>query len=190
MDLLPELEGRHAYRGMAEEPLPREQVERLLKAACLAPSCYNNQPWRLIAVSGETLVRLREALSEGNRWATRAPLIIVLATKPSLDCRLDAGRDYAHFDLGQAALALQLQAVREGLRAHPIAGYSAAKVKKTIGLPEDFVPLCLIIVGKPGDDGLLTDWQKERERGGRERKALGEVAFDNEWERSWETKSE
>jgi len=182
VDTLPELEARRAYRAISEEPIADEVVRRVLHAATLAPSCFNNQPWRLVAVRGRKLAALREALTEGNRWATRAPLIVVIATKPALDCRLDEGRDYAFFDAGQAALALQLQATREGLYAHPIAGYSPSKVKRALGLPEDFVPLTLIIVGKPGTDELLADRQKEQEAGPRKRKADSEVLFDEEWE--------
>jgi nitroreductase len=181
MDLLPELTQRRALRSIAADPLPDDQINRLLEAAILAPSCFNNQPWRMIAVHGEKLPLLREALGENNKWATRAPLIVVFATKPSLDCRLDGGRDYAYFDLGQAALAFQLQATREGLYAHPIAGYSPAKVAKAVGLPEDFVPLTLVIVGKPGDSSLLSERQAEGEKSPRQRKSLAEVAFHDVW---------
>lgn len=181
MDILPELLARRAYRSFSPETLPEEQVNRLLEAAVLAPSCANNQPWRIVAVEGETLPALKEALTEGNKWATSAPLIVLFATKPSLDCRSDGGRDYAYFDLGQAALALQLQAVREGLYAHPIAGYAAAKAARAVSLPEDFVPLVLVIVGRPGDSSLLSDRQAESERAPRQRKPLAEVAFRDRW---------
>jgi nitroreductase len=182
MDLLPELAARRALRALAADPLPEDQINRLLEAATFAPSCFNNQPWRLIAVSSETLPALRETLSENNKWATRAPLIVVFATKPSLDCRLDAGRDYAYFDLGQAAMALQLQAAHEGLYAHPIAGYAPAKAAKAVGLPEDFVVLTLVIVGKPGDASLLSERQLEGEKAPRQRKSMGEVAFRDRFE--------
>jgi nitroreductase len=182
MDLLPELLARRAFRSISAEPLPEDQIHRLLEAATLAPSCFNNQPWRLVAVHGANLPALREALTESNKWATRAPLIVLFATKPSLDCRLDAGRDYAYFDLGQAALALQLQATREGLYAHPIAGYSPAKAAKAVGLPEDFVALTLVIVGRPGDGSLLSERQAEGEKAPRQRKPLAEVAFHDSWE--------
>ena len=185
MDHLPELAARRAYRSISAEPLSDAEVERLLEAATLAPSCFNNQPWRLVAARGESLDKVREALTEGNRWATRAPLVVVLATKPSLDCRQDEGRDYAYFDTGLAAMALMLEATRMGLYAHPIAGYSPAKVRKAVGLPPDFVPLALVVVGKPGDDSLLAEWQKEREAGPRQRKPLSEVAFDGTWEKPW-----
>jgi nitroreductase len=185
VDLLPELVARRALRSFAADPLPEDQVSRLLEAASLAPSCSNNQPWRMVAVSGDTLPSLRETLNENNRWATRAPLIIVFATKASLDCRLDAGRDYAYFDLGQAAMALQLQATREGLYAHPIAGYAATKAAKAVGLPEDFVVLTFVIVGKPGDGSLLSERQIEGEKAPRQRKSLGEVAFRDRFSVAW-----
>lgn len=177
MTILNELTERRARRAIAADPIPQESVARILEAATLAPSCFNNQPWRMVAVQGETLVDLRAALSENNAYAKRAPLIMVMATKPSLDCRLEGGRDYAQFDLGMAAMGLMLQATREGLIAHPIAGYSPAKAAKAVGLPEDFVVVTLIIVGLPGDDALLNDRQKEGERSARQRKPLGEVAF-------------
>jgi nitroreductase len=187
MDILPELAARRARCSIAADPLPVEQVQRLLCAATLAPSCANSQPWRIVAVTGERFPAVRQALSEGNRWATRAPLIVVMATKSSLDMRLDGGRDYAYFDLGMAALALMLQATREGLFAHPIAGYTPSKVVKAAALTEDFVPLNLIIVGKPGDDALLNEGQKMRENGPRQRKGLEEIAFNGSWEKAWGT---
>ncbi|HUW42072.1 MAG TPA: nitroreductase family protein [Rectinemataceae bacterium] len=185
MDILAEIENRRAFRAIAPEPLGEDQIERLLKAATLAPSCFNYQPWRLVAVTGDRLPALREALTEGNKWATRAPLIVVLATKPSLDCRSDQGRDYAAFDLGMAAMGLMLQATKEGLRAHPIAGYNPVKAAKAVGLPEDFTAFNLIIVGKPGDESLLAEWQLEREHGARQRKSLSEVAFRDSWDKPW-----
>ncbi|HET7838141.1 MAG TPA: nitroreductase family protein [Rectinemataceae bacterium] len=185
MDIISEIEKRRAFRSMSGEALDEEVVERMLRAATLAPSCFNSQPWRIFAVMGERLPVLREALSANNKWATAAPLIVVMATKPSLDCRLDGGRDYAFCGLGLAAMNLMLQATREGLYAHPIAGFSPAKAAKAIDLPEDFVPLTLIIVGRPGSSELLSESQLEREHSGRERKALGEVAFRDSWGSPW-----
>jgi nitroreductase len=43
----------------------------------LAPSCFNNQPWRLVFVSEpEVLDKLHETLSGGNAWARAGSLII------------------------------------------------------------------------------------------------------------------
>lgn len=181
MDLMKEIAERRAYRGLSPEPLEEGQIQRLLQAAHLAPSCFNKQSWRFVAVTGDALTGLRETLAEGNKWATRAPLIVAAVQKPSLDCRLDEGRDYAPFDLGLAVMSLVLQATHEGLVAHPIAGYSPGKVRKTLGIPEDYVVQTLVIVGRKGSDELLSDWQKERETGPRQREPLEKVAFRNRW---------
>ncbi len=185
MEIISEIEERRSFRALSEDALADEVVERLLRAATLAPSCFNSQGWRMIAVMGERLGALKEALSANNKWATRAPLIVVMATKPSLDCRLDYGRDYAYFGLGMAAMNLMLQATREGLYAHPIAGYSPAKAAKAVDLPEDLVPLTLIIVGKPGSSELLSEGHLEKERSPRDRKPLFEVAFRDSWTSPW-----
>ena len=186
MTLLPTIVERRARRAVAADPIPRETVSRLLEAATLAPSCFNNQPWRLVAVTGERLEVLRTALTEGNKWATRAPLIVAFATKPSLSCRSDGGRDYAFFDLGMAAMSFMLQATHEGLIAHPIAGYSVAKAAKAIELEPDLVLVTLVVVGMPGDESLLAEWQLQREHGARERKPLGEVAFKDVYGQAWD----
>ncbi|MEI6875926.1 MAG: nitroreductase family protein, partial [Spirochaetota bacterium] len=48
MTLLPELVERRARRAIAPDPIPEETVTRILEAASLAPSCFNNQPWRIV----------------------------------------------------------------------------------------------------------------------------------------------
>lgn len=188
MNLLPELEARRAFRAISPEPVEAAVVGRILEAAFLAPSCMNRQPWRIVAVrKGDASHQaVAEALTPGNSWGLQAPLFFVLATKPSLDCRLEEGRDYAFFDLGQAALALQLQATREGLYAHPVAGYAPAKVKAAVNLPEDFVPLCVVIAGLPGDPAALAEPVRARESAPRSRKPLSETAFAGTFGAAWQ----
>ncbi|HOV39637.1 MAG TPA: nitroreductase family protein [Spirochaetales bacterium] len=181
-DLVPELEKRRAKRALSEKPIPQEVVERILKAAILAPSCFNNQPWRfIVAQDPESLSKVKSCLSSNNKWATASPLIILVATKADLDCKLEGEREYALFDTGMAVMALQLQAIREGLYAHPIAGYQVLDLKRAFHIPNDFVLIALIILGYPGPETLLTDKQKEQETAERLRKPLSEVVSYNTW---------
>ncbi len=181
MSLLREIELRRARRALSPEPIDDTVAGELVRAATLAPSCFNNQPWRIIAVKNEDGVAssdaMRAALTPGNAWALRAGWYFVLCTAPHLDCRLDEGRDYAYFDLGQAALALQIQAQHLGLIAHPIAGFSSAKVRAGLAIPKEFVPLVVIVVGKAGADDALSDKQKADETAPRSRVPLSDVAY-------------
>ncbi len=189
MDMLPELASRRARRAISNDALSEDTVRRLLEAASLAPSCFNNQPWRILVVERKAdspeYASLAESLTPGNAWALEAPLLLLFATAPHLDCRMDAGRDYAFFDLGQAAMALQLQAQREGLYAHPMAGFSPSKLKTALDLPPELVPLCVMAVGKPGDPERLAEGPRKSENSPRSRKPLGELVFKERFGKSW-----
>ena len=143
-------------------PLRREPYRSLIDAMRLAPTCNNNQPLRAVIVSSpEPLAKVREALSKGNVWATKAPLIMAMAARPSDDCRLNEGRDYYLFACGLAVGEMVLQATELGLIAHPIAGYDPVKVRNALGVPNDHVVIALVICGYKGsDDSLLSDKQE------------------------------
>jgi nitroreductase len=176
MEIVKEIIARRARRAIDSEPVPESTVLRLFEAAALAPSCSNNQPWRFIAVrSAGKLAAMKDVLTEGNGWGKAAPLIIAVATKPSLDQRSNEGRDYALFDTGLAVQNLLIQATREGLYAHPIEGFNPRKAREIAGLDQDMIVITLIVVGYPGGDSFLSDSQKAREKTERERKPLAEI---------------
>jgi len=183
MKILRAIDSRRALRALDTAPIPKETLERLVEAAHLAPSCMNAQPWRIITViDSERLEVLKAALSPGNYWAKRAPAIAAFVTSLDWDARLDGGRDYALFDLGMAAMAYQLQAVEEGLIAHPIASFNSASAKIALGIPETAVLETLIVVGFPGDPSSLGEKHRILETSPRERKALNEVARYDSWD--------
>lgn len=179
--MLSAIERRRAKRALSDRPVDRETVETLLRAAHLAPSCANNQPWRLIPVDDpETLKAVKEGLTRGNYWAEPAPLIIAFASRRDLDCEIPDGREYFLFGCGLAAMNLMLQATEMGLIAHPIAGFRQREVKPALGVPDDYTVITLIIAGYPSEDlGGLSDKHREEEQGPRVRKPIDTVACWN-----------
>ena len=118
---------------------------------------------------------LRGTFTEGNYWAKKAPLVIAAWTHLDYDARLPDGRDFALFDLGQAVMALQIQAQAEGLVSHPFAGFDTAKAASLLGLPEGALLPVLISISFPGTTEHLSDKHKEAETAPRNRKPLEEV---------------
>ena len=180
MPILQEIEARRAYRALDGRPIPDEVLTRLVTAGTWAPSCSNNQPWRFVIAAHEpALAAVKATLTKGNYWAQKASAIAALVTSLDWDARLDGGRDLAFFDLGQASMAFQLQAVNEGLRVHPIAGFDPAAAKLALGIPEAAVLVALVILGYPGAPTGLSERHLADETGPRKRKPLDEVfAFD------------
>ncbi|MCJ7607527.1 MAG: nitroreductase family protein [Thermoplasmata archaeon] len=182
MEVVEAVERRRARRVMDVRPIDEGSVVELLEAGRLSASCFNNQPWRFILCTGESLGSVKVALPRGNAWATRAPLVIVVAARSADDCELGDRREYYLFDCGLAVGQMLLRATELGFIAHPIAGYDPVKVRAALGIPDDHVVITLIVCGYPGtDDSLLSDKQKISETERPERKRLGEFAFVGRW---------
>ena len=165
-------------------PVPHDALASMLEAARWSPSAYNRQPWRFIISDRfqdeAAWRRVLAALAPGNqRWAQRAPLLVVLAAL----VRDEMGENaWAEHDAGQAALAFVLQAAALGYAAHQMAGFDPEAIAKALGLPDEARPRVVIAVGKPASPDVLDDEElKKRERAPRERKPLEEIAFVGRW---------
>ena len=183
MEVVEAIRTRRARRALQVEPVEDEKVEALIEAARLSASCFNNQPWRLVLVRGEqALNAVKGAMSKGNEWTSRAPLIIVVACREQDDCKSSDRRNYFMFDCGLAIGQVELRATELGLLAHPIAGYDPLKVKAVLGIPEEYVVMTLVICGYlGGDEELLSEKQKGWERARPERRPVGETIFLDMW---------
>ncbi|MCF7915182.1 MAG: nitroreductase family protein [Spirochaetaceae bacterium] len=180
--LLKEIESRRAFRGISDSPIEAEVQDRILTAATYAPSCSNKQPWRfIVANNDDARQKVQDGLLGGNYWAKKAPLFVLAATKPDLDCNLKENREYALFDVGQAVMSLQYQAVHEGLVVHPMAGFKDEELKKLFNIPDDYVLITVIAIAHPGDDTELSDKHKELEHSARTRFAREQVIALNQW---------
>lgn len=184
MDVSQAIKERRAYRSLISVRIPDDLIEDLARSAQLAPSCFNNQPWRFVFVRNpEMLERMQEALSSGNVWAHAASMIIAVFSKKEDDCII-RDRMYHQFDCGLAAGFLILRATELGLVAHPIAGYSPKKTKEILGIPEEYQVITLIIVGKQAEQisPVLSDNQTAAEKKRPERKKISEIVSVDRFE--------
>jgi len=175
------IQARRAYRSLEPVEITEELIRDLAESARLAPSCFNNQPWRFVfAHDPEVLKKLHGAMSRGNQWAQAASMIIAVFSREDMDCRIK-GRDYYLFDTGMATAFVILRATELGLVAHPIAGYNEEAVKEILGIPEDMQLITLVNVGKHSETigPRLSEKQVESEKERPERLPLEEFAYVN-----------
>jgi nitroreductase len=177
------LNKRKASRAFSEQALEPEIVDKLMNAAQLSASCFNNQPWRfLFLTEHEALEKGRKALSPGNSWGKIAPLLIIGFSKKDLDCQMKDGRSYYLFDLGMTVQLILLQATELNLVARPIAGYSPQVLREEFKIPEEFEVYIMIIVGYEGDINKLDQKLQEKSRAPRTRNPLPMNFFLNKFE--------
>jgi nitroreductase len=181
-ELLKEINERRAKRALRDAPIPSDTMMRIMTAATYAPSCFNNQPWRFLVITeSNALTKAHDALTDANYWAKKAPALVVVVTKLDLDCQLSDGRDYAFFDCGLATQNLLLQAAKEGIYAHPMAGFDPHVVKKAFDIPDEFTVITLLALGFPGSDAHLNEKHLKAESSPRSRISEQEVICYNTW---------
>ena len=63
------LEARRSIRAFVDAPVPRETLDALVEAACIAPAPHHSRPWRFVVVD---TADAKEALAQGMgaRWRT------------------------------------------------------------------------------------------------------------------------
>ncbi len=148
MNVKEAIKERRAFRSLELVRITDELVNDLAEKAQIAPSCANMQPWNFIFVrEKEQLERLFNTLSEGNKWAEKASMIIAVFSKPKKDCIIGE-RLYYLFDTGMATAFIILRATELGLVAHPIAGFNEEQAKKILKIPDDMRLITLVIVGR------------------------------------------
>lgn len=159
----------------------------ILEAARWSASSANLQPWRFIVAPRTNRMEFDKALSvlrEGNQpWAQHAAVLMIAVThrypKP------DYYHRHAAHDLGLAISQMVLQAQHLDVYTHQMAGFDPDKARDIYGIPAAFEPFTAIAFGyRAQATDHLPDRYREREAGGRERRALSETVFNGSWGRT------
>lgn len=182
------IEKRHSPRAIIGPVPPKKSLLSILEAARWAPSAFNEQPWVFLVATADQPDDFQRALSclvPGNqKWAQSAPVILFGVMKTTFD-RDGSTNPTALFDLGLAVENLLLEAVNQGLVAHPMSGFSADSVCQSYGVPDGYAPKIAIALGYPGDPNSLEEPLLSMEKAERARKKIAEFAFTQAWGKSF-----
>lgn len=147
MDVLTAVEQRRSVRSYSDQELTREQIDKLLRAAHLAPSARNRQEWKFIAVDDKELIKKIAEIS-GQEFAGEAPLILAgVGLEPERVMR--CGIPPYIVDVTIAMTQVTLLAVEMGLGTCWIGGYPQDEVRELLGVPEKHQIVMLLTVGYP-----------------------------------------
>jgi nitroreductase len=178
--VLPAVLNRWSPRSFAGRDVSTADLKKLFEAARWAPSSYNEQPWRFLAGTRNSITykKIFDALMPFNQgWAGKAPVLILGAAKTKFSHN-DSPNGFAVYDLGAASAYLVLQASALGLSTHQMAGYDQAAARAALGIPEDYTLGSVIALGYQGEPAALIDKQiLTQETTPRERKPLSDFVY-------------
>ncbi len=149
---LPLLEKRHSGKNFdPDKRVPARLLETIFHGAQLAPSCFNEQPWRFIVCDRYTEARpydlVLETLDPANRtWAQHAPILIVGVAMGIFQRNGRANR-WAPYDTGAASLILCLEAAELGLATHQMGGFDEERLRQAFNIPPHAQPFSVIALG-------------------------------------------
>ncbi|MGD9560435.1 MAG: nitroreductase family protein [Oscillospiraceae bacterium] len=156
MDFFEVVEKRHSYRGaFTAQPVPKEDIVKMLDAAIRAPSGLNYQPVNFAAVTDRGKLDALHALMPRAGMKT-APLVVVVASRVQKSPRKGISFEIEDYAAATENLLLAITAlgyasvwidgeVRDEGRAEAIA--------KLLGLPEGWTVRCVLPVGVPKTPG-------------------------------------
>lgn len=187
-DVHPLIAARWSPRALSTRPVEPSLLRSVFEAARWAPSTFNEQPWRFLVGTADEprwIERLRGYLSEGNAWATRAPVLVASAYRTTF-ARNGRTNRLALRDLGAAEENAFLEAFHRGLVMHQMAGFDRERLRDEL-LPDGHEPGSMWAIGYPGgpeDVAALPERKRAGETAERTRRPADEMVFGGEWGRA------
>ena len=145
------IRARRNVRQYTDQPIARENLERILEAGRRAPSSGNWQPWNFVVVTDrEQLVELAKVWQGARHIAQSAATIALVAKEPE-DQR---HRDWLMYDFGQATANMMLAAADLGIGSGHSAVDDQQQARQVLGFPGGYLAVYLIGLGYPADRPL------------------------------------
>lgn len=88
MDTLEAIQKRRSVRNYTGDPIPRADIEKILDAARMAPSGYNQQPWHFILITDQSFIQQH---SKSGIWNGKSAVIIAVVMDPSSEFWVEDG---------------------------------------------------------------------------------------------------
>lgn len=162
---------RKSIREFKNRAISEGELLSLFEAASLAPSSYNEQPWRFIIAERDNEAEFFKMLSllmdKNQEWAKNASLLVLVVAKSNLT-RYDKPNKYKLYDVASAVANLTFQAASMDLSVHQMGGFNSEIAKEGYEIPDGFEPVVVLAIGESAqsianeDNELLEDRLKTR----------------------------
>jgi nitroreductase len=153
------LEKRHSIRAFQHKDIPKDKLDKIIKAVLSCPTAGNLQSYRLWVVKDK---KKKVAVSEaalGQTFVADAAVVLVFCASPSSSSKYGSrGRElYSTQDATIATTFAHLTAVAEGLGSCWVGAFDPGAVKKALDLPDNMVPVSILPIGVPVREGSKTE---------------------------------
>jgi nitroreductase len=150
MDTWDAITSRRQVRSFTSNPVPNEDLKRILEAGRRSPSSRNEQRWDFVVVSDKRQLQRLSQVWQGAHWIAGSSVTIAVVV-PQADgeaALIDRS------DLGQAAMQMMIAAAGLGIASGQAVCRDQTLAQEVIGFPDDKQCALLVAVGYPADRPL------------------------------------
>ena len=177
---------RRDVRRFRTDPIPKEDIDGLIKEACLAPSVGNCQPWRFVKVNDpDRRKAIRDSFERANQQALndyhgerarlyaslklqgmdQAPIQLAVFADEETEAGMGLGRKTMPAMLDYSAVAavqlLWLAARVKGIGVGWVSILEPETVLKTLDVPSHWRLIAYLCIGYPEEDHVVPELVRE-----------------------------
>lgn len=177
---------RRDVRRFRTDPIPKDDIDDLIKEACLAPSVGNSQPWRFVKVNDpDRRKAIRDSFERANQQALndyhgerarlyaslklqgmdQAPVQLAVFADEETEAGMGLGRKTMPEMLDYSAVAavqlLWLAARVKGIGVGWVSILEPETVLKTLDVPPHWRLIAYLCIGYPEEDHVIPELVRE-----------------------------
>ncbi len=148
-EVLKTIKNRRSYRSFKDEPVAKEKIEAILKAAMFAPSARHERRWQFVVVEDQKKIQQLSQIKPGAEFIAQAPAVIAIVSpewKYWLQDTSIAGAhiylEAEHQDLGTCWVNVSGSQDKDG-------GDAEEYVRQVLDMDKNLRVTCIMPVGEP-----------------------------------------
>lgn len=159
MDFEKLINERYSVRKFENKHLEQDTIDKILSAGHLAPTGCNNQPQRILVINtDEGIAKLKNC----TKCHFNAPTAMLICyNKDESWIRKYDGALSSPIDASIVTTHMMLMAHNIGIGSCWVMHFDPNAMKEAYNIPENFVPLSLLILGYPAEDAAPLDMHTE-----------------------------
>lgn len=152
MDYAELMSKRYSVRQFKDTPVEQEKIDLLLEAARLVPTAANRQPQRILLITKEAGLK---KIDQCTHCRFGAPVVfLVCYDKTVCWVRRFDRQDSGQVDASIVTTSVMYRVEDIGLSTLWVMHYDPAVVVKEFNLPENLIPVSMLICGYPANDAV------------------------------------
>ncbi len=153
------IEERYSVRNFKSEKISDRDISEILNAGHLAPTGCNNQPQRIYVLKSNNAIEKLKLCTKCHFNAPNAMLICY--NKDEVWRRKYDGKSCGVADACIVATHMMLKACEIGVGTTWVMHFDPEAMVREFSIPENIVPVALLVMGYPADDAKPIDMHFE-----------------------------